>query len=202
MCVVESKLYAEPSIDRKEILRYAGAAEGLYEIELLLDECLEELKGKLSYRVCFCELPIRRTDDVLILGSLSIASKDLQKNLKDCERATVFAATVGLELDRLIARYARLSPSKALLFQAIGAERIEALCDSFNRDVTEEKKGKGLLTRPRFSPGYGDFPIEVQRDLFAMLDCTKRIGISLNESLLMTPSKSVTAIIGISNALH
>ena len=50
---------------------------------------------------------------------------------------------------------------------------------------------------PGFSPGYGDLPLDLQREIFAALDCPKRIGVSLNESLLMSPSKSVSAIIGL-----
>ena len=202
MHIVEVRNYSEPPIDRKEILRYAGAVEGEPTIDALLEECLAETRGKLTYRVCFCELPIQRCEDGLLLGSLNVSSKDLQKNLQGCQSVVVFAATVGLELDRLIARYARVIPSKALLFQAIGAERIEALCDQFNLDIKNAKREAGASLRPRFSPGYGDFPLAVQRELFAILDCTKKIGVSLNESLLMSPSKSVTAIIGISNDPH
>ena len=58
-----------------------------------------------------------------------------------------------------------------------------------------EENGVGL--RPRFSPGYGDLPLEVQKSVFAVLDCPRKIGLSLNDSLLMSPSKSVTAFAGI-----
>ena len=58
------------------------------------------------------------------------------------------------------------------------------------------KKEKGVI-RPRFSPGYGDLPIEIQKDIFRALDCPRRIGLTLNENLLMSPTKSVSAIIGI-----
>ena len=51
--------------------------------------------------------------------------------------------------------------------------------------------------KPRFSPGYGDVPLEIQKDIVMLLDCAKRIGVSLNDSLLMSPSKSVTAFIGL-----
>ena len=80
-----------------------------------------------------------------------------------------------------------------MFFQAIGAERIESLCDAF----CAEREAEGLRLRPRFSPGYGDLPLELQRDLFRGLDCSRKIGLTLNESLLMSPSKSVTAIAGI-----
>ena len=83
------------------------------------------------------------------------------------------------------------------MLQAVGAERIEALCDLFNGEITEKKRAEGLYTRPRFSPGYGDLPLELQKDIFDVLDCPRQIGLTLNQSLLMSPSKSVTAIIGV-----
>ena len=113
--------------------------------------------------------------------------------LADCINI-LFAATVGVEIDRLIGKYGRLSPTKALLFQAIGAERIEALCDAFCADIKKEYN-TGL--EPRFSPGYGDLPLSAQKNIFAVLDPERRIGLTLNSSLLMSPSKSVTAFVGL-----
>lgn len=192
MSTVITKTYSPPAIDRREILRYAGAKVGDSTLELLLDTCIEEAEGKLLYQVCYAKYPIERSGDTLHIGGYLFVSKSLQKNLAGCTHAVVFAATVGLWIDRLITRYSRVSPTKALLFQAIGAERIEALCDAFCEEIASD----GVSLRPRFSPGYGDLPLESQGQIFQMLDCTKRIGIALSESLLMTPSKSVTAIIG------
>ena len=64
--------------------------------------------------------------------------------------------------------------------------------------LAEEHARVGKRTRPRFSAGYGDLPLGVQREIFAALDCPKHIGLTLNDSLLMSPTKSVTAIVGIS----
>lgn len=178
------KSYAAPPVDRREILRYAGVRGDMPEIEVLLDECIAEIADKLTYKVCYSEFPADYFDYV---GSAS-----LRKHLDGCDRIILFAATVGIEIDRLIARYASISPTKSLLFQAIGAERIEALCDLFNSEFGGS----------RFSPGYGDLPIELQKDIFAALDCPRKIGLSLNESMLMSPSKSVTAIIGVKNENH
>ncbi|MBR5296236.1 MAG: Vitamin B12 dependent methionine synthase activation subunit, partial [Clostridia bacterium] len=99
---------------------------------------------------------------------------------------------IGIGLDRLIAKYSRISPSKAILFQGIGSERVEALCDTFCNTFKEKSK-----TFPRFSPGYGDLSLEVQKDVFSLLNCSKNTGIFLNDNLLMTPTKSVTAFMGI-----
>lgn len=187
-----------PPVDRAEILRYAGARGDAGETERLLEECLAEAADLLTYRVCYREFPITRREGLLDLGFAETASESLSRNLADCTSVVLFAATVGLGIDRLIARYGRVSPTRALLLQAIGNERVEALCDAFNRETDGILRSRGLFTRPRFSPGYGDLPLSIQRNVFAALDCQRRIGLTLNESLLMSPSKSVTALIGAS----
>ena len=131
------------------------------------------------------------------MGFARTDSASLRRHLAGCDRAVLFAATVGLEMDRLIARFSAVSPARALMLQAVGTERIEALCDLFCVDISRRLARDGLHSRPRFSPGYGDLPIEMQRDIFRVLDCPANIGLTLNESLLMSPSKSVTAIIGV-----
>ena len=197
MSQIFTRIYDEPPINRKEILRYAGVQKETAELEKIIDECLCELHKKLSYKVCYGEFDFSVRDGVIDFGFMKTDSKALKKNLSGCESVTLFAATIGIELDRLIARYSVTSPTKAFIFQAVGAERIESLCDAFNRQVSDEKAAVGLTTVPRFSAGYGDLPLELQKDIFSVLECPKRIGLTLNESLLMSPSKSVSAIIGI-----
>lgn len=191
------KNYPTPELNRREMLRYAGVKNEQLQINNLLSECLHEVEDKFTYKVCYIKLDLSFHDGLIDFGSFSTVSKSLEKNLHGCKSAILFAATIGQKIDRLIAKYSNISPSKALMLQAIGAERIEALCDLFNRELATEHSALGEKTRPRFSPGYGDLPLEVQRDVFAVLDCPRRIGLTLNENLLMSPSKSVTAIIGI-----
>ena len=189
--------YAPPPVDQREILRYAGVRSDTSELDPMLRECLREAADKLTYRVCYCELPLVRREDALDLGFMTTCSHSLQSHLEKCESILLFAATVGTEIDRLMARYAPVSPTKVLLLQAIGAERIEALCDVFCAEIEQEKKREGVRCTRRFSPGYGDFPLEAQRKIFSVLDCPRKIGLSLTESLLMSPTKSVTAIVGL-----
>ena len=185
--------YLPPSFDKKEILRYAGSKEADEGVEVLLNECLKECENAFSYRVCY-----RVFEKEEFLQSFGGGSKALSKNLEGCAYAVAFAATVGLPIDRLIAKYASVQTAKSLLFQAIGAERIEALCDLFCEDIKVRAGAKGYFSRPRFSPGYGDFPLQVQTALLQALDASRKIGLSLTESLLMTPTKSVTAVVGLS----
>lgn len=192
--VILTKTYSEPSFCEKEILRYAACVDADENIKAVLSGCMEEIRGKLSYKACYCELPIDINGEVCDFDLFKIKSKDLSLNLKNCKRVILFAATIGIEIDRLISRYSSVSPIKALIFQAIGTERVEALCDAFCIDISEELK---IGLRPRFSPGYGDVPLSAQEIIFNILNCSKNIGLTLTDSLLMSPSKSVTAFAGI-----
>ena len=103
-------------------------------------------------------------------------------------------ASIGHGLDRLIARYSRTSPLRALLFNAIGTERVEALADSFVSYLEDKTEMKAM---PRFSPGYGDLPLSLQGEVFKVLKPEKHMGVFLSESFVMSPSKSVTAFVGL-----
>lgn len=190
--VVYIKSYNAPEIDKKEILRYAGVRGESPEVEALLDECIGGLSDKLSYKVCYCVIPV--SDIPRCFGD---DAQPLIERLSDCEKTVLFAATVGVGIDRLIARYSRVSESRAMIYQAIGSERVEALCDAFEADIRADFSQSGKAVSPRFSPGYGKLPLKMQRTVFSLLDCQRQIGISLSDSLLMSPSKSVTAFIGI-----
>ena len=89
-----------------------------------------------------------------------------------------------------------LDPSYSSICQATGAMYIETFIDNLNAHIKEEANNEGLTTMPRYSPGYGDVPLSIQKDFFRLLNC-KRIGLSLMDSLIMAPEKSVTAFIGI-----
>lgn len=186
---VSVKSYAAPPIDTREVFRYARCPKPGEREEELLAAVRAEVEDKLSYRVCWCELAVKTEGDECRLGEMSLRSASLAKALEGCDRAVVFAATVGLELDRALIKYNRLDAAKALFLQALGAERVEALCDAFCAEFEGAKM--------RFSPGYGDLALDTQRALFALLDCPRKLGLTLNESLLMSPSKSVTAIMGL-----
>ena len=193
MNTVITKSYSEPPFSEKEILRYAGASEVDEALLSLMRECINDSKCALMYKVCFYKAPLSINGETCDFTHFKVNSKNLSKNLHGCGSAIIFAATVGIGIDRLIHKYSKISPAKALLFQAIGAERIEALCDIFSEDV----KAFGKACRPRFSAGYGDLPLETQKEIFKILSPQKNIGLTLGDTLLMSPTKSVTAFIGI-----
>ncbi len=188
------KQFEEPPIREMEILRYARCDEANEETLKLLHSCMEEAREALTYNVCFSELTVNINSDLCDFGFFSLHSKSLSKNLLGCKSVILFCATIGLSLDRLISKYSKLSPSRALLLHAFGTERIEALCDAFCREIAAERNSS---PRPRFSPGYGDIPLDIQKDILSFLETHSNIAVFLNESMLMSPSKSVTAFMGL-----
>ena len=191
--VVEIKTFSPCKTDKKEILRYLKA-KSENGIESLLEECIKEAQKCLKYRVCYIETDVNFDGDVCDFGVFSVASSDLKRSLKNSKKAIIFAATVGVEIDRLILKNTVVSPTKSVIFDAVGSEQIEALCDTFCEYIKEEKNAE---ITPRFSAGYGDLPLLFQREIFKILGCEKNIGLTLNSSLIMSPNKSVTAIFGI-----
>jgi hypothetical protein len=194
MTAIITKTYKAPPIREKEALRYGGCRAADEETLKLLRSCIDETEDKLTYNVCYGVFPVNINGGLCNFGAFSVQSADLAKNLEGCESILLFAATVGVGIDRLISKYGRISPARSVMIDALGAERIEALCDIFCEDYALENK---VRLKPRFSPGYGNLPLAVQKDVFSVLDCPRKIGLSLNDSLLMSPAKSVTAFAGI-----
>lgn len=181
--------------DEKEILRYAMLpASAPVPEELPLRECLEAARGAARCRAVWRRFPAVRKGAELDLGFARISSADLGRRLEGCGEILLFACTAGAEMDRLAARAKLASPVKGMLMHAIGAQQVEGACDALCGRLAEIFPDR-LLTE-RYSPGYGDLPLTVQREIFTALNCERTIGVTLLESLLMQPSKSVTAIIG------
>lgn len=196
--MVYQKTYTSLPIDKDTIYRFCGYRTAPdYESEKLISECISELQSKLSYKLCYTVLPLSIDGSDIIFQSFKVKSVSLAKNLNSCKSVILFAATVGLETDRYIERYSSLSPVRSLIYSSVGSAQIEVLCDRFCADMEKEYGKQGLFLRPRFSAGYGDLPLETQKDIFSLLDCHRKIGLTLNQSMLMSPSKSVSAFIGL-----
>lgn len=188
-------------VDRREILRYLGykGHEADKMVGEIVEQCLLELGREARPRSLHREFPLELGEGGLIDGCcFQTRSVHLSRNLKDCGQVIVFAATLGVGADHLIYKYNRLQMSKAVIMQAAAAAMIEEYCDQICRELAGRYEEQGRYLRPRFSPGYGDFPLDCQESLLDALEAGKRIGIKLTDSLLMMPSKSVTAVMGVS----
>lgn len=195
---VLTKQYLNLPVNLKEVLRYLKAPDSDSVPGLM--ECINAAGPVTSFKVVYGKFSVSmdNSDSLIDFGVMKAESKKLSQCLKGCKEAYVFAATIGARFDRLIEKYKRISPSKSLIFQALGAERIETLCDEFCDDI-KRKEERGLTMR--FSPGYGDLDLSFQKEIFRVLNPAKNIGLTLNDSFLMTPGKSVTAIFGLTDEI-
>lgn len=185
----------------KEAVRYLGYGNHAVDNHTLdlIEDSFRELdqvgRMKIVYRIFDVSMEM---DGHLTIGKLEIDSKNLSKNLKGCEQAIVLGATLGPGVDMLIRKYSLTDMAKVVVLQACGAAMLEEQLDEWQEELTEKYSREHLYLRPRFSPGYGDFSIEHQTMIIRMLDASKKIGLAVTDSLMLTPSKSVTAVIGIS----
>lgn len=182
----EYKTYNDIKENRKEILRYLRVDKENEEITSLIDDTLNETKNNLSFKVAYNTFDISVNGDIVDFPFASVKSNDLIKYLGDAKKVVIFVATVGIGIDMLINKYSKVSPSKSVAFQAIGTSFVEELCDRFTKEIRNDIK--------RYSPGYGDLSLEFQKDIFKVID-TNKIGVSLGDNLLMSPSKTVSAIV-------
>ncbi|MGN0805910.1 MAG: Vitamin B12 dependent methionine synthase activation subunit [Candidatus Coproplasma sp.] len=183
-------------VDRSETMYYLGYTKGVTpekEVISLFDECESLILQAQDLKAVYDIYNVSADGDELNLGFASIKSHSLALNLKGCNRLALFAATAGSGVDRLIVKYSKISPSKAAVLQAMGAALIESWCD----EICARLKEKYNLNSSRFSCGFGDCDITLQRDIFRALSVTKRLGITLSGDCFMTPTKSVTAMVGI-----
>ena len=190
-------------IRTKEAVRYLGYGKNavddktLQEIQDSFRE-LERLADKKSiYRIFELSL---KDENELKIGNVEIYSRNLRTNLKDCKQVVLFAATLGAEVDRLIRKMQVVDMAKAVVMQACAATLLEEYCDELQQKIAEHMQEQGKYIRPRFSPGYGDFSIQHQKAVLSMLEVSKRIGVTMTDSYMLTPTKSVTAVIGIGDA--
>lgn len=189
-------------IRTKEAIRYLGYGRNAVDEYTLgmIRESFEELQflaeKKFVYRIF--ELSIL-DDGKLMIGKQTIQSKSLHKNLQACREVILFGATLGADVDRQIRKYELLDMARAVVFQSCAAAYLEEYCDQMQDELREIVAKDGRYLRPRFSPGYGDFSILHQKDVLKFLDAPKRIGLTMTEGYMLTPSKSVTAVIGISD---
>ena len=185
-------------IPRAQTLHYlrcrGGSPDG--ELDDALACCEERILRTARPRLVWRLFP--RTEDGTVAGTdYRPAGEDIRAFLRGCDSVVLLAATLGAEVESLIRRAAGRDMAEAVILDAAGSAAVEELCDSFCADLAAALAPRCLTGR--FSPGYGDMPLSDQFALFRVLDVSRRIGVTLSDSALMIPQKSVTALIGVSD---
>lgn len=128
-----------------------------------------------------------------------IKGSDIARHLQSCTSCALLAVTLGAQVDALLRRASAADMSHAVFLDAAASVLIEQAADDAEKALRREE-AQTLYMTGRFSPGYGDFPIEVQGEVLHLLDAPRKIGLCATQSHLLTPTKSITALCGLSTA--
>lgn len=200
--IYSCKVEIDLNINKNEVLRYLGYKKGILIDDTtnnLIDECIQEVKelSRKNYAYSFHDIDI---DSDVCIGDTDIVlrGEDIKKHLDGCAKCSVIAVTLGVDIDNRIRYYNKTDLTKAVIFNACASAAIEALCDTVNSLVSKIASNNGYGITSRYSPGYGDLPLEHQSDILDIIQGGS-IGLTSNEDNILIPRKSVTAIIGIGN---
>jgi len=184
--------------DIAETLRYLGVRgapdEALRrDVEQAAAALAEQVQPQYTYRV-FPAVP--GPDGIVLAGAgMTLPGETAAKMLAECGRAALLLCTLGAPFETLLRACQARSMARAVVLDACGSALVEAGCAAAEREIAERFPGCWLTDR--FSPGYGDLPLALQTSLCAALDAGRRLGVSVTESLLLNPTKTVTAVIGL-----
>jgi len=186
-------------VDKAEALRYLGYKRGQTPdsaTESVFNACIPALERAAGFLNIDRRFPVIREGDGIFIAGLNLQSRALSRHLEGCEEAYLFAATLGAGVDRLMQVYERTDLPAAVVLQACAAALLESCCDEA-QDSIAAALAPGLGLRPRFSPGYGDLSLTIQPGILRVLDAQKRIGLFCTAHDMLTPTKSITAVIGV-----
>lgn len=158
------------------------------QMEVLMDECEKMVLEKAAPKFLYIELDL--PCDAIMGG------RDIANHLDGCEKAILMCATLGTEIDKLIRINQISDMAKAVVLDSFSSVAVEQVCNKVDEIIAEKYAGYNMTFR--FSPGYGDYPISLQQDFLRMLDAPRKIGLTTNDNYLLMPTKSVTAVLGLS----
>ncbi len=187
------KFLREPHVRRAEMLRYARCGDGVgvekeaEQAQRLVDDLIRPAAAAVVF-------DIKRDGEKLFVADTELEGKSIKKLLAPCNKCVVMAITVGFELDMKIAALGSSSPALSLLADAAASSAVEDACDACCESIESEL---GVKLTPRFSPGYGDLPMNIQPALLTLTNARRYLGLTVGTGCMLSPIKSVTAIAGI-----
>lgn len=189
-------------INTEEALRYMGYNENIdiENIKPILTSCEDELLNAANIRYCYKLFDIEHhTDSIIVTGTnLNLTGKSITNHLEGCNKAVLMACTLSDKVDKLISRYNITDMTSALITDSMASAMIEQVCNEVEVIIKNQLKIENMTWR--FSPGYGDLPIDIQKNFIQVINANKQIGLTVTENNILIPRKSVTAVIGISDS--
>ncbi|HSH19736.1 MAG TPA: vitamin B12 dependent-methionine synthase activation domain-containing protein [Draconibacterium sp.] len=128
-------------------------------------------------------------------------SKIVTTQFKNASSFALFICTAGSEISEYTKKLSsKGDPLLGYVFDVVGSVTVEKATDKIQKSLEEECQQAGLGISDRFSPGYCEWSVSEQQMLFALMP-ENFCGVTLSESSLMSPIKSVSGIVAIGNGL-
>lgn len=183
-------------LNYNEILMYLGHRGQAVapEVEKQIKKCCEQVKAAVQPRLVYRRLPVTNGE----IDGFPLEGNDIRELLQSCDEAVLLAVTLGPRIEQIMMRYEVMDMADAVIMDACASVAVENVCDHFEDDLRELLSGDHLFLTSRFSPGYGDLPMNTQTRMCEVLNTSKRIGLTVTRNYIMVPRKSVTAVMGIS----
>ena len=187
------------SLNRKEALRYLGYKKNAPDerVEELMDECEELVLKTAVPRFIYKKLDFTVNEDGVAFKNTSMVlpGESIKKHLYKCDSAICMAVTISEGIDRQLRVLQLTDMAKALVFDSLASVAVEQTCDKVEELLREEYPD--YYQTFRFGIGYGDLPLSQQGEFLKILNAPKLIGLNIGKTDMMTPTKSVTAVIGL-----
>lgn len=168
-------------------------------LDELIDICRNEVRSLSDTKYLYEYFNIEHIEEGIKIYNSDIVftGNDLKNHLKGCDSIAIIAVTAGGNIEKHIKLTERISLTKALIMDACATTLVEEICDEIEEAINIDALNKKLRITGRYSPGYGDLPLDAQKDVISLVNCSKRIGLNLSAHNILFPRKSVTAIVGV-----
>lgn len=183
--------------NREELLRFLGTPTLDEQLSLKLEHCLETLCQKMQPRQIYRIFPLNWQDEKPYLEKIPLEGNDIAKHLHGCTQVAVMAVTLSASVDALIRSVQAQDMAEAVMLDAAAGSAVEYYCAQTEQEIV--LRTDLPYHTERFSAGYGDFPLSIQGTLLRLLNAQRTIGLTVTQSNLLLPMKSVTAVIGLSS---
>ena len=187
-------------LDIMEALRYLGAGSSPPEVlrrdvEQIAGQLTAAVRPRYAYRVFST---VHEERGVLLReAGILLTGRSAARMLAQCDQAVLLICTLGAGFETMLRAEQARDMARAVMLDACGSAWVESGCNAAEEELAARFPGRYLTDR--FSPGYGDLPLALQPAICAALDAGRRVGVQVTDSFLMNPSKSVTAVIGLSD---
>lgn len=189
----------------KQVLRRLGYPPGVNRVEgdmrLLVQKAFDMAPDLIVPKAVFRILDVQnQSGDRVIFQNhtICIENDKVARLLRHSSKVVFFMVTIGSSLEKALQsllEHGDVTEGAAL--DAIGSETADAVADYVHHvAISNLASQNSYKITPRFSPGYGEWALTIQRDILDLCE-GHRIGISLTGSCLMQPRKSVSAVFGL-----